>query len=174
MVEEPRIFLFEFRGEITTLEKGEVSEVVFYLNDGSNTISQEIQQEIRRALPVGVNIETQIRFYQGTIAWEGVVIVLDWMARLSGAVEFVSILSRIVKIAVERVVQKWLSRRNQLPFLLGVINPMQVEVIFQTVSGHSGQSKQPQSVSTFRNLILLTAVNTLLLITVLIVQVILR
>jgi hypothetical protein len=178
MADESHLFLFEFRGraETRTKETPEEPEITFFLNDQSEIIEREIQQEIRRALPLGVNIETQIRFYEGSIAWEGIVVILDWMARLAGAAEFVSILSKIVKAAVERVLQRWLGRRNQLPFPVRVVGPIQVEVTFQTASGYPSQStgRQSPTVSIPRILAWLTAINTLLLLAVLIMQLVFR
>lgn len=178
MADESRLLLFEFRGRAETRAKEtpEESEIAFFLNDQSDIIEREIQQEIRRTLPLGVNIETQIRFYEGSIAWEGIVVILDWMARLAGAAEFVGILSKIVKAAVERVLQRWLGRRNQLPIPVRVVGPIQVEVTFQTASGYTSHSASRQSpaANISRILVLLTVINTLLLLAVLIIQLVIR
>ncbi len=164
MAEAPRLFMFEFRGhaDIRPSERPDNDEFVGFLNNVSGRIAQEIQQEIKRALPPSVNVEAQISFFQGSVTWEGVIVVLDWMARLGGTAEFLGVLVTLVQIAVDRVLRRWLS--EQSTFRVRLAGPVQTEVTMQTVN------KQPMKWNAMSALTALTVVNTLLLVALLIVS----
>lgn len=170
MAEENRVFLFEFRGrtEVITLEEQNELEIIQSLSNQSELIERDIQQEIKRNLPPGVNVETQIQFYEGSIEWIGIVAVLDWMARLAGVAEFIGILSKLIEVAIERVLKRWLIRRNQIR--TRAIGPLQIEVFFQSPVRHSNKREITPS-----NLLMLIAViNTILLLSLLILQLFFR
>lgn len=163
MTEIPRLLYFELRGqaELQLLEKQELAQAIYFLNNESDRIAQQIQQEIKRSLPPSVHVEAQLSFFEGSIGWEGVILVLDWMARLGGTAEFIGVLVTIIRIAVNRVLRRWLSD-GTMPFKIRGANFIQSEVIVQT-------EKQSQvRWNAMSTLTIFTAINTLLLVALLI------
>jgi hypothetical protein len=110
------IYFFEFEGRAQTdqFEKEPFDEeLVFFLNDNTFQISEEIRQGMRQMLPPFVEVQVELNFYQGSISWTGIIIILDWMARLGGAAELVVMLSTVIRIVVKAVIQRWIRRANQ-------------------------------------------------------------
>jgi hypothetical protein len=87
-------------------ESLESSEIVAWLQSQSDFISDDIEREITSALPPGVQVSVSIEFRKGSIEWLGVVIILDWMSRLSGSLAMIEYVSKGVKIAVDKIVRK--------------------------------------------------------------------
>jgi len=164
------IHVFEFNGRaiIDQHDKNDISyrEIVFKFNNQSYKISEEIQTEISRTLPPSVMVQTQIQFFDGSIAWTGIVTILDWMARLAGAAELVGILNVIIRSAIERVMRRWLLGWLDMRGNMSI----QVEVIPQNI----GTSKIAKKYDIFRRLFFITVLNTLLLLIVIVVQIVLR
>jgi hypothetical protein len=104
--------MFEFRGRAEILRRAESekespneSETVRRLNNNSTLIAQAIQQELVRGLWPSLTVQAQIHFYEGSISFAGVVILLDAMAALAGATEFLATFTRLVEIVVQGVMQ---------------------------------------------------------------------
>jgi hypothetical protein len=115
MTEETRMYMFEFRGRAEILRRAEgqkespnESEIVRQLNNNSTLIAQAIQQELVRGLSPSLTVQAQIHFYEGSISFAGVIVLLDAIATLAGATEFLATFSRLVEIVVQGVMQKWI------------------------------------------------------------------
>ena len=171
MATEAGIFLFKFAGRAVTRasvnEEESESIIVRQLNEVSYEIAEEIQEEVRRVLPPSVLVQSEIQFFEGSISWIGVVTVLDWMARIAGAVELIEMFSNAIQFVVERVMRRWLSGRR-IPIRLRLAGPIQVEVSYQMPESAKRQSDQ------IRALLVLSALNTLLLVAFLISQILQR
>lgn len=182
MTNEPRMFIFEFRGRAETeqtfvtgqssSENGvRDSELVRALNEHSLEIAREIQREMARLLPPSVVVQAQIEFYEGSAAFEGVIIVLDWMARLAGAIDLALMLTRPMRSVIRRVLRQQISGIGVQP-----VSPIQVDLAVPTAGEHDEQPGAFWNLTvTVPNLLLiLTGLDTVLLAILLIIQFVVR
>jgi len=118
MNSDPQILTFEFSGK-TTPRKLSHSEpdqahqdpsIVIQLNDSAPSIAAAISDDLRRSLPRGLDVQVQLKFNHGSVEWAGVVLVVDWLARISGSVAMVAYLSRAIQISVDRIVTQHVHR----------------------------------------------------------------
>ena len=84
----------------------ERKEVLPWLEDHSDQIANDLKKEIRTLIPPGMHVTTEIRFHCGSIEWAGIVVILDWMARLSSSAGFIEYIVKAVRIAVNTVVRR--------------------------------------------------------------------
>src|SRR5215216_194839 len=115
MINETRMYTFEFRGraEMVRRAQGQGSTpnelpIVTYLNDNSMLIAQTMQGELTRGLSPSLSVQAQIHFYEGSISFAGIIILLDAGGALADSSEFLSTFSRLVEIVIQGLVQKWI------------------------------------------------------------------
>lgn len=154
---EPRTFTFEFHGRVDIIEEQTPTprEVVVYLDSESESIAEEIKYEIGRALPPSVNIETQISFDLGSVTWDGMVVIVDWMGRLAGE-DFGEALLHLVRIAVDQSVKRRLAGRHG-SFRVILKTPVETEVTLMNASLRTRWDST-------RTVVLLTSANAVLLV----------
>lgn len=75
------------------------------LNSKSSQIAERISEEIRRNLPAGANLSVEIQFKTGSIAWVGLVTVLDIAGKLSDGIDLGKQLVRLVQFVVNKVLR---------------------------------------------------------------------
>jgi hypothetical protein len=88
------------------------NKIVRWLDRHSDFIADDIRREIKKVLPPGVQVNANIDFNYGSIEWAGVVIILDWMARLGSSAGLVEYIVKGVKIAVDKVVRRNIRNRT--------------------------------------------------------------
>lgn len=127
MPDQPATVVLEFAGRANTqrdhqvpghlksLDATEAYEVIPSLNQDSLDIAAEIRDRLSGLLPPGVSVDVQIEFRHGSIEWAGVILVLDWMARLSGSVALLEYLKRSARVAIDQVVRRHLQQRGVRP-----------------------------------------------------------
>jgi hypothetical protein len=124
------------------------------LPNAPELVADQIAEEIRKKLPVGVQVQVQIEFRIGSLEWAGLVLVLDWMGRLSGSIALGEYLVKTIRFAVNRVL------RRHIPFPPLVTGDWNTDVRIV---------EQPVSASVRMTLpVVLSIVNTVLLIAVLV------
>jgi hypothetical protein len=96
------------------------------LNAMSLSIGEEIASEIRASLPPGLAVDVQIEFRPGSLEWIGVVTILDWMARLSGAGSFLEFVTRAVRFAINRVMGRHIQGAAVIRTITTEIKPVTV------------------------------------------------
>jgi len=116
-----QVLAFEFRGAARESEQSSddkrsrtVSQIVDDLNRISDLIAEQIATDLRKRLPIGVQVETSLEFREGSLEWVGVIYVLDWMARLSGAGALVEYIVRVIRLVVNRAVRQNISQPSIL------------------------------------------------------------
>ncbi len=150
--------------------------MVSELNNISDKVAQEIQQEIRRALPPRVRVEVDLRFYEGSITAIGTVILLFLQPILVEAGKkaleksFEAGLTRIIQFAVRRILSRHLRG-------ISLSSPLDVDVKPPAENIEDSQAIEDVTtkitpVGPIRNLgylLPITAANTVLLIVVVII-----
>jgi hypothetical protein len=143
------------------------------LNELSDDIAQQLQHEIRRALPSRVRVEVDIQFYPGSIVAVGIIILsfLQPIVQEAGkkALEksFEKGFTRIIEFAVKRILS-----RNLRGFSLA--GPLEVDVqpseetIQASQSVAHAQALIAQTSPNLGYLLPLTTANTVLLIVLII------
>ena len=89
------------------------NEIVRWLDSRSEYIAEDIEREIKKALPPGVQVDVNIEFSYGSIEWAGVVFILDWMARLGSSAGLIEYIAKGVKIGVNKVVRRNLRKQTK-------------------------------------------------------------
>jgi len=84
------------------------SPIVTYLSNNSILIAQAIQGELTRGLSPSLSVQAQIHFFEGSVTFAGVIILIDAIGTLAGSPEFLSTVSRLVEMVIHSVVQKWI------------------------------------------------------------------
>jgi hypothetical protein len=132
MAEQARMYMFEFRGRAEILRRAQgqteppnESEIVRQLSNNSTLIANAIQQELVRGLSPSLTVQAQIHFYEGSISFAGVIVLLDAMATLAGATEFLTTFARLVEIVIRGIIQKWILNE---PNIANFTTSIQVEV----------------------------------------------
>jgi hypothetical protein len=82
-------------------------------NEISDVISDEIIQEVKGSLPIGVGISGEIEFHRGSIGWQGVLEILTWSASVGGTIGLVEYLSKLVKGSIARVMRRHINSRTK-------------------------------------------------------------
>jgi hypothetical protein len=111
------------------------NEIVPWLDSHSDYIAEDIEREIKKALPPGVQVNANIEFNYGSIEWAGVVIILDWMARLGSSAGLIEYIAKGVKIAVDKIVRR--NIRNQTKYCENI----NTQVVVTPGNTQSGQIK---------------------------------
>lgn len=109
------------------------NEIVPWLDSRSDYIAEDIEREIKKTLPPGVQVNVNIEFSYGSIEWAGVVIILDWMARLGSSAGLIEYIAKGVKIGVNKVVRR--NMRNQTKYCENI----NTEVVVTPSNVQSGQ-----------------------------------
>src|ERR1043165_715164 len=98
MTDETRMHIFEFRERAEIVQRAQgpdpapnESRIILHLNDNSTLIAQAMQVELIRGLSPSLSVQAQIHFYEGSIAFAGVVIWLDALGSLAGSPDFPAI-----------------------------------------------------------------------------------
>lgn len=134
-----------------------------FLNDNSNEIAREIQRELRRVLPPSINVQTQIRFEEGSIEWSGVILLIQAMGMVVDFVGFAEITKKLAEITIDRVVRRW---------VYGINRQVQFDQPTQIVIG-TPPTQQPSSEATAQfRMARLLIYNTIILAILLFIQLI--
>ena len=160
MAQGSRIYTVEFRGRAEVIRRTQSqeplpneSQIVRNLNDNSTLIAQTIGDQLTGGLSPSLSVQVQIHFYEGSISFAGVIILLDAMGSLADSPEFLATFSRLVEIVIQSVLQKWIL--DELDANIFTIST-QVEVK-QPMHRRSG------GWMSFQNLAILMLANTVLL-----------
>ena len=86
--------IFEFSGsaqERSTNEKREISdyELAEVMNRRSAEMAERIRKDLKRMLPPGTEVTVEIDYFPGSLEWAGVVLLLDWTARIADNISLV-------------------------------------------------------------------------------------
>jgi len=111
------------------------NEIVPWLDSRSDYIAEEIEREIKKTLPPGVQVNVNIEFNYGSIEWAGVVIILDWMARLGSSAGLIEYIAKGVKIGVDKIVRR--NIRNQTKYCENI----STEVVVTPTNVQNGQAQ---------------------------------
>jgi len=104
----------------TEFHLDEIQHVIEKLN--YSDVGEDIAHRLRDRLQVeGLEIDARIRFYEGSIEWDGVLYVLNWMAAVGGTVGLVDYLRKIIMSVINTTIKR------QLP------TPLQHEELKTTV-----------------------------------------
>ncbi|MFN2453373.1 MAG: hypothetical protein ABR577_04055 [Pyrinomonadaceae bacterium] len=170
----PSNYIVEFRGRALRRDegpnhRGEDRKTVFTLNENADDIAERIKTRLRKTLPMSANVEVEIEFSNGSIEWLGVVFILDWMGRLSGSISLIEYISRAVRLVVNRSVREGVRNFAGPPW----------DYSYETETTMIQQPDAPAGVressalfdNSLRTLLIFLAVNTLVLIAVLALQI---
>ena len=122
-MEEENVLIYRFSGRAVNHDFDEKQEeridinesssrdrgVVKELNLISDSICSDIENYIARKSPPEWKITVQINFKEGSVAWDGVVMVLNTMATFSGAAATLVYLKNLVEISVNTLVYQRIS-----------------------------------------------------------------
>jgi len=155
--EKSKLFEFKFEGSIKDL--GEYAHInklfedksknlicedlaVEMLSKDSLYLAKNIKKQLRKYLPSSVNIECEIKFYQGSINFEILVdiisSIIDIMASLGGASGFII----MVKKSIDRVMKNQLGRGSEIEVEGGLIHPIEeTEIEEDSVSPDTREEK---------------------------------
>jgi len=129
MPNELEVFAFQFQGvaetKETTNNEGQLisppdTQVVSALNQKSDEITQEIQQQIGRLLPPSITVRAEVRFYLvNSFVLDGMVLLSSWVAPImlrigqkvlaGGEKALTDQLSHLVKIGLQKAFQRFLA-----------------------------------------------------------------
>jgi len=94
--------------------------VLSKLNRQRGTIGATLRSELAALFPEGISIETEIQFSMGSIEWSGIIVILDWMSRISGSIALVEMAHRYVPLVINRVLAPYLDPNGFSPGYTGV------------------------------------------------------
>jgi hypothetical protein len=107
----PEAVVLEFHGSIADSSfANQGAARILELPNPPELVADQIADEIRKKLPIGAEVQVQIDFRLGSLEWAGIVLILDWMGRLSGSIALGEYLVKTVEFAVNRVL------RRHIPF----------------------------------------------------------
>ena len=107
----PDAITIEFHGSIADSDlQHSATAGIAELPREPDVIAEEIAKEISKKLPVGIKVEVQIEFRTGSLEWAGLVLILDWMGRISGSIALGEYLVKTIRFSVNRVL------RRRIPF----------------------------------------------------------
>lgn len=87
----------------------QINELIDDLN--SSHVEDEIEDRLRERLAVeGLNINARIHFYEGSIEWDGVLYVMNWMAVTGGTIGLVDYLRKIIMSVINTTIKQRLPR----------------------------------------------------------------
>lgn len=92
--------------------KDEDYELISIFNQESDIIADEIIQELKSSLPIGLGISGDIEFHRGSVGWQGVLEILTWTASIGGTIGFVDYLSKLVQAAVNRIMRRHIRKHT--------------------------------------------------------------
>jgi hypothetical protein len=128
MLNASQVLVFNFSGETEDNKtEGSISnesQALSELNQNSDEIATMIQKEIRKFIPPQISVQTVVNFEAGSIIMTGTVLLFDWIGSIAlkaGKEEIENQFGKIVKVGIQRVFSRYLSR---FPFLA----PMKVNV----------------------------------------------
>ena len=175
---EAHTLVFDFQGYVETQSKTNSeapwdTDVVSKLNHDAPKIIKEMLDELGRLLPSFPSIEMHIEFYEGSIGWAGILVILGTVADIGGTIDLATRLAQLIRLVIKRILQRRF--RN-----LGVplASPIQVDVTAQPTNGQAVVAAQiTRDENVMRSnvpwsfaVLILTVVNTLLLLVLLGVQ----
>jgi hypothetical protein len=107
MPDSAQVLVFAFRGTARTQEPNPKQDPGAVLNSW-DMIADEIAADLAKRRPIGVQLDVNIEFREGSLIWIGLVYLMDWMARLSGAGALLEYIIR-ARFAVNRAI-RWEAR----------------------------------------------------------------
>ena len=98
--------VFSFQGQLANeaLREHDLSpeRLLASLDVESFEISSEIESDISLRIPGRLSVNVSIDFAAGSIEWSGFVEILDWMARLGGAIGLLGVIRNAINRALAR------------------------------------------------------------------------
>jgi hypothetical protein len=165
MPNELEVFAFQFQGRAETKEttdnQGKVTspadaQVVSVLNQKSDEITQEIQQQIGRLLPPSITVRAEVRFYlENSFFLDGMVLLSSWVAPImlrvgqkvltGGEKTLTDQLSHLVKVGLQKAFQRFLAGdKKPAELTTATIDLPQLNV---TAESHAEPANQSESIS---------------------------
>ncbi|MES9901642.1 MAG: hypothetical protein ABW168_03035 [Sedimenticola sp.] len=119
---------------------------------------EEIADRLRDRLQIeGLEIDARIRFHEGSIEWDGVLYVLNWMAVVGGTVGLVDYLRKIIMSVINTTIKKRLPkplRHEEIKTTVFVeeeiISPISAPAIYQQPSMPAQNQSQAQYPTAFQ------------------------
>jgi hypothetical protein len=164
-------FLIEFHGRTRgIIGEGQINKedaaLVRHMNQVADFMAESIARKIRRHLHASSIVNVEITFSSGSLLWEGIVTIIIGMGAVGGAIEFVDYYLKGINLIVNQSV------RNEV-----MNSPFRDERYeFETIidSGRYASANQfinRQEPASLRSpLYILLAVNTLLLLVLLVLE----
>jgi hypothetical protein len=81
-------------------------EAVKILNEKSGTIAEEIRNRLRTKLPPGTDVEVNIEFVRGSLAWLGQVAFFDIAGGITATAALITSIAKAVEFVITRIVKK--------------------------------------------------------------------
>lgn len=142
-------------------------ELVDSLNEHADDIAKDIEQQIQRSLSTAVNLESEIYFYHGSIDFEVIIYVLDWMARIADSVDFITMLTPYVQLVIGRVLRNWLRKHGPSQSMRPIIQmDVTTDIVKSSTTKTAVGHMSPMYISVdhlLRIIVLFVALDTILL-----------
>lgn len=120
---------FHFEGELIqvmsnedTMSDGALLETLSeYIPKIEREIASELRDMTAHLIEERLDVHVNIRFHKGSVLFSGVVIVMNWMARISGAISLIQMIADAIRWVVRRVLQRYVRNRK---IQVSVFNPI--------------------------------------------------
>lgn len=73
------------------------------MNQRSSEMAERIRRDLKRMLPPGLEVTVEIDYFAGSLEWAGVVMLLDWAARIADNISLIEYIQRAIRFSINRV-----------------------------------------------------------------------